>query len=214
MAAVVQQRGRVGELHARDPFELGPRPEPVVWSCEPTDVALVLGSRQRLDLVDREACERAGVTVTTRRSGGGAVLVDPERVVWVDAILPHGLAPDDVRGSMLWLGRRAASALTASGHASATLTVHEGGMACGPGSDLVCFAGIGPGEVLDDGRKLVGLSQRRTRHGIRIQAMIHLAPLQHELAGLLSAVLPELDPIGLAAGLDRRAFAEALASEL
>lgn len=214
MATVVQQRGSVGELHALDPFEAGPRAEAVVWSCEPTDVALVLGSRQRHDLVDLAACGRAGVTVTTRRSGGGAVLVDPSRVVWVDVVLPHGVAPDDVRGSMLWLGRRAASALTASGHDSEGLTVHDGGMACGPGSDVVCFAGIGPGEVLDGGRKLVGLSQRRTRHGIRIQAMVHTAPLQHELAALLLVELAELDPIGVAPALDRRAFAAALAAAL
>jgi lipoate-protein ligase A len=34
-------------------------------------------------------------------------------------------------------------------------------------SPLVCFAGLGPGEVLVDGRKVVGLSQRRTRAGAR-----------------------------------------------
>jgi hypothetical protein len=37
-------------------------------------------------------------------------------------------------------------------------------------SDRVCFAGIGPGEVLDAaGRKVVGISQRRTRGSARFQ---------------------------------------------
>jgi hypothetical protein len=38
-----------------------------------------------------------------------------------------------------------------------------------PWSSLVCFDGFGPGEVLLDGRKLVGMSQRRTRTASRLQ---------------------------------------------
>jgi hypothetical protein len=38
----------------------------------------------------------------------------------------------------------------------------------------VCFAGRGPGEVITaDGRKLLGLSQRRTRNWIRLQCLVH-----------------------------------------
>ena len=33
----------------------------------------------------------------------------------------------------------------------------------------VCFAGLGPGEVTVDGRKVVGISQRRTRAWARFQ---------------------------------------------
>lgn len=33
----------------------------------------------------------------------------------------------------------------------------------------ICFATLGPGEVLATGRKLVGLAQRRTRHGALVQ---------------------------------------------
>ena len=40
-------------------------------------------------------------------------------------------------------------------------------------SELVCFAGIAPGEVLLDGVKLVGLSQRRTRRGARFQCAVN-----------------------------------------
>jgi hypothetical protein len=56
------------------------------------------------------------------------------------------------------------------------LRVHRGGMVDSDWSALVCFAGIGPGEVLD-GAKLVGLSQRRTRAGARIQGLMHIAPV-------------------------------------
>ena len=52
--------------------------------------------------------------------------------------------------------------------------MHHGGVESRPWSALVCFAGIGPGEVLDgDGRKWVGISQRRTRDWIRLQTMAH-----------------------------------------
>jgi lipoate-protein ligase A len=39
-------------------------------------------------------------------------------------------------------------------------------------SDLVCFAGIGPGELFVGDRKLVGMSQRRTRAGARFQCAL------------------------------------------
>jgi lipoate-protein ligase A len=40
-------------------------------------------------------------------------------------------------------------------------------------SPLVCFAGLGPGEVSAGGRKLVGISQRRTRAAARFQCAVH-----------------------------------------
>ncbi len=42
-------------------------------------------------------------------------------------------------------------------------------MRSSPWSSMVCFDGVGAGEVLVDGRKLVGISQRRTRHAARLQ---------------------------------------------
>jgi lipoate-protein ligase A len=38
-----------------------------------------------------------------------------------------------------------------------------------PWSEWVCFAGLGPGEVTVEGRKVVGLSQRRTREAALFQ---------------------------------------------
>ena len=46
--------------------------ERAVWVCEATGPALVLGSAQRDEVVDHDACARAGVEVVKRRSGGGA----------------------------------------------------------------------------------------------------------------------------------------------
>jgi lipoate-protein ligase A len=43
--------------------------------------------------------------------------------------------------------------------------VHTGRSVPGDLGELVCFAGRGPGEVLHSGRKVVGLSQWRSREG-------------------------------------------------
>ncbi|MEO7428911.1 MAG: hypothetical protein ABIY48_05965, partial [Acidimicrobiales bacterium] len=49
-------------------------------------------------------------------------------------------------------------------------TVHDGPLVRARWSDLVCFAGLGPGELTDAaGRKVLGISQRRTRAGARFQ---------------------------------------------
>jgi lipoate-protein ligase A len=137
--------------------------------CEPTGPALVLGSTQRDDVVDREACAAAGVDVVRRRTGGGAVLVEPGGQLWIDVLLPAGDPrwSDDVGRAFVWLGHVWADALAALG---VEARVHEGGLCTTAWSRLVCFGGLGTGEVTDAaGAKLVGLSQRRTREGARFQ---------------------------------------------
>lgn len=45
------------------------------------------------------------------------------------------------------------------------LSVHRGRAVPGPGGDLVCFSGRGPGEVFQGERKVMGISQWRSREG-------------------------------------------------
>lgn len=207
------RRATVASLHGADP--LSAAVTPAVWWCDPTDGAVALGSRQGADTVDAAACAARGLDVVRRRSGGGAVLIRPDAVVWVDIVVPHGIAPDDVRGSMIWAGRMWLAALADVGANVAGWTVHEGGMVGGSWCGLVCFAGIGPGEVLVGGAKLVGLSQRRTRHGLRIQGMVHRRPLNDDVLAVLAgplpaevlpepASLPDLDAGAVAGALARR----------
>ena len=171
-----------GAFHARD------LPEPLeraAWVCEPTSPALVLGSTQRDELADAEACRAAGIDVVRRRSGGGAVLVEPGAALWIDVLLPAGdpLWLDDVAQAFLWLGQVWADALGAVG---VEARVHEGGLCTTQWSRLVCFGGLGTGEVVDaDGRKLVGISQRRSRAGARFQCMALAAWEAERLVGLL-----------------------------
>ena len=91
--------------------------------------------------------------------------------LWVDVLVPRGDPrwDDDVARAFLWLGEAWSLALAEVGVPS---TVHEGGLCTTPWSRLVCFGGLGTGEVVDpDGRKLVGIAQRRTRAGARFQCM-------------------------------------------
>lgn len=215
MVAIVHRRGRVAELHAIDPFAEREVAGPEIWWCDITDAAIVLGSRQHPGLLDREAVDRAGLTIADRRSGGGAVVLRPDDVVWVDLVLPHGVAPDDVRGSMVWVGERWRAAIEpiADGR---EIDVHRGGMICTSWSNLVCFAGLGPGEVLADGVKLVGLSQRRTRHGLRVQGLVHRRSLLREMPALFAGPVPpdDIDEPASLPSLDPGRFCEGLATVL
>ena len=125
---------------------------------------VVLGSTQPEDVVDWARARAIGVEVTRRRSGGGAVLVVPGELLWADVFVAGGdpLWDPDVGRSFHWLGEAWAGAL---GDLGVTAEWHAGPFLPSPWSRLVCFAGLGPGEVTVEGRKVVGVSQRRTREG-------------------------------------------------
>ncbi len=172
---VEEVTGTAAEIHGRSVPSPARR---LVWVHRVSDPALVLGSTQPDDVVDEGAVRSAGVAVVRRRSGGGAVLVEPGGVVWVDVVVPVGdpLWDDDVGRAFTWVGERWAAALGEVGVAGAE--VHQGGQVTTPWSRLVCFGGLGPGEVTVGGAKVVGLAQRRTRGGAWFQgaALLRWAP--------------------------------------
>ncbi|MEY2434398.1 MAG: lipoate---protein ligase [Acidimicrobiaceae bacterium] len=156
---------------------------------------MVLGSRQPL-------IEATNVEVVRRRSGGGAVYLHPGGTLWVDVVVPRGdeLWDDDVGRATYWLGDMWARAI------GDRAVVHRGPMVRTEWSDLVCFAGLGPGEVTVDGLKVVGISQRRTRDAARFQCVAYdawdAAPLL-ELLGIDASI----DAAGF--GVGRRTAVEA-----
>ena len=181
---------------------VGERSVVVLDVARPT---LVLGSSQADGTVDHERAARRGVDVVRRRSGGAAVLVEPGAAVWIDVTIPAGdpLWDNDVGRAFHWLGAAWAETLAAEGLPA---RMHHGGLRSTPWSGRVCFAGLGPGEVTLDGRKVVGLSQRRTRAG----ALFHCAALLRwdpveivRILGLDPGAAAEIDP--LAAALDATA---------
>lgn len=173
----------VAAVHARE--ALADRP-PTVWVVEPTDRSIVLGSSQPASHVDAEAAARLGVAVTRRRSGGGAVLVTPASMVWVDVIVPrtHASWSDDIGRASVWMGERWAQALATLGVVGAVV---QPPMVADDLGRVVCFVGRGPGEVLVDGAKAVGVAQRRTRDTARFQCA---ALLRWEADLLLDVLTP------------------------
>ena len=165
--------GTVRQLHGRSEALLSGvgGAGPVARVLHPVDKALVLGSTQADGAVDRGACTAGGFDVVRRRSGGGAVLVQPGGLVWVDLFVPadDALWQPDVGRSAWWVGETWATALVAEGLGGAE--VWKGAMLRRPWSAQVCFAGLAAGEVtLAGGAKVIGISQRRARHGALFQS--------------------------------------------
>ena len=132
--------GSAGVLHDRE------IPSPLtrtIWIFTPERPAVVLGSTQSVEIVDPDAARSLGAEVVRRRSGGGAVWLEPGGTSWVDVLLPRDdpLWDDDVGRAVHWLGAAWAGAV------GSPAVVHHGGMVCTALSGRVCFAGLGPGEV-------------------------------------------------------------------
>lgn len=147
-----------------------------------TRAAVVLGSTQSDDVVDADAVRSRGADLVRRRSGGGVVVLGVDDHLWVDIVVPrdHPLWDDDVARAAWWVGEAWCAALRAAG-VSGDLDVHRDGPQLRPHERALCFFDLGAGEVTRDGRKLVGVSQRRTRLAARFQCVVyrHFDPAHH-----------------------------------
>lgn len=178
-------------------------PVPTLRWYRSSDTALVLGRGQQA------VHFRAGdLPVVGRFSGGGAVLMDGG-LLSLDVIVPtdHPLLEGSLSAPFERIGSAWAEALSSAGVPD--LDVHRGPSTTprrGSARDrllaAICYATLGRGEVTSGGRKIVGLAQRRRRHG----ALIQCGLLRHwDPAPLLRAL--DADPadqqiLSAAAGLD------------
>jgi len=197
-------RSSAAEAHGRD---LPDRVTRVVRVVEVDGSALVLGSTQPDADVDRRAASRLGVEVVRRRSGGGAVLLDPGATTWIDVEIGRDddLWEDDVGRAALWIGQAWVAALDMVGVGGAV--VHTGPMRPSDLGRVVCFAGLAPGEVTIDGSKVMGVSQRRTRAGARFQCAV---PRRWDIDRLVALVAPGLERVGVSPDVDVAAVPSSL----
>ena len=151
--------------------------------------ALILGSSERLDDANFDACAARGVLVYRRASGGGAVLT--EASLALDVAVPPGdpLDVDDVTASYRWLGETWALALARLGVEARVISVAEAradAPTLPPLLKRACFGGLSPFEVVVGPRKIVGLAQRRRRSGALLQAGVYLQWSSDRTAELLT----------------------------
>lgn len=195
---------------------------PVLRWYRSTATAIVLGRGQRLPATPGDP----EVEIISRHSGGGAVLLDPS-LLSLDVVLPpeHPWLEGDIARVFDHVGAAWLRGLTALGVED--LGLHPGpGTARRRGSErerllaAVCYATLGRGEVLAGRRKLVGLAQRRRRHGALVQCGLlrrwDPAPLLRALGAEprdpeIETAAVGLDDLGHA-DLDDRAVIDAVSS--
>lgn len=164
-------KGDAGALHDR--------PISPVASVEVLEIdqsAVVLGSTQSFDVVDAARATELGFVVVRRRSGGGVVVLQRGDHAWIDVTVPRGhrLWSDDVERATWWLGEVWCEVLTEADPRH-RWAVHQEKLVASAPERVVCFASVGPGEVVqlsDPSRKVVGVSQRRTKDAARFQCTV------------------------------------------
>jgi len=143
--------------------------------------AIVLGCSQRLL---REAAQKrleGRAELLARESGGGAVLTGPW-LLGVSVVLPNGhpWLGEGLLESYRHLGQLHAAALAELGIAAQSVpppTVADANDRLGRTADWACFGSLSPWELVDaQGRKLVGLAQRRRHTGVLLAAGTLIAP--------------------------------------
>lgn len=156
-----------------------------VVACVPTAPALVLGSTQSFDDVNRDVAAQRGIEIVRRRSGGGAVWLHPDHSIWIDVWLPRAdpLWHDDVGMAARWLGhvwkrtlslpelaRRISADNLNAGNVNSSdahvgnrsrapegydLVVHDGPFEVGEFGRQICFDSAASGEVFVDSNTVV-----------------------------------------------------------
>jgi lipoate---protein ligase len=202
------------------------RPRRTVFVHSLDRTALVLGSRQAHGIVDSHALRDHGVALLRRRSGGGAVLLDPRAAVWLDLWVPRTDPwwEDDAFEASAWAGTWWVRGLESLGVSA--LAVHREAAIETEWSQLVCFGSVARGEVTAADRKVVGIAQWRCREGALLHAIAYrsfdwrlLADLltleadeRERAAAALAAMTVGLEELGIA--LETSALSDALVDEL
>jgi lipoate-protein ligase A len=159
-----------------DVDRLRTRPEPAMAAPAIHGELIVLGGHEPVALLDERAIAERGAVVRRRRGGGGAVHLEPG-ACWVEMWLPAGTIDEqhDLRATAHQVGGWWREALRSCG---VVAEVHRDEMIAAEQGAIACFAGLGPGELTVAGRKLVGVSQWRSKDGVLVSSVVaRRAPL-------------------------------------
>ena len=182
---------------------LGPDDSPTLRWYRSVAPAIVLGRGQ-----GGVVLESGPDPVTTRFTGGGAVWMTPD-MLCLDVLIPNGHPwfTDRLTDVFDLVGQRWAQALRQMGVDD--VVVYDGPTtARRRGTDrerllaAICYATRGRGEVLWRERKLVGLAQRRRRHGLMVQCGMLRRWEPEPLLRYLGADATAPDILNAAVGLD------------
>lgn len=145
-----------------------------VWTYQSPAVVLGCSQRSLHESIEHRLGGRA--ELVERESGGGAVLTGPW-LVSASVVLPHGhpWVSDGLLDSYRRLGQLHVAALKEVGVPAQVLTSQELRFSNDTNSvrsvDWACFGGLSPWELVDvEGRKLVGLAQRKRQTGVLLVA--------------------------------------------
>lgn len=151
-----------------------------LYSWRPAAVSI--GYEQSMDAIDLEACERAGIDVVRRPTGGRAVLHANELTYAVvmrygtGIYSTHNVIVRALLNSFASLGRRASALDLTQRAAGSGFRQHY---MPGALTNAACFASSARHEVLFDGKKVIGSAARRfsgvfLQHGSILLANDHL----------------------------------------
>ena len=127
--------------------------------------ALSLGFSQPFQAADGAFCASRGVDVVRRPTGGRAVLHHLELTYALVAPLGSGPFTHDLQAAYRAICRALVAGLSNVGVRAAVAGEPEGGM-IKPTQAIPCFIGPAAGEVVAEGRKLVGSAMRRVGDAI------------------------------------------------
>lgn len=163
--------------------------------------SLVLGSSQNPAHFHQSSVSRTGIEIAVRRSGGGAVFLEPSRQLWVDISIPKDdpLYRDDVQKSFFPIGSIFLEVLSRISRNE--FEMHTGNLIGGLIGKEICFAGVGPGEITFEGAKVVGISQRRTANGSVFQCTVYSRYPFVEITDIMGSVVESVPMPGYALGI-------------
>ncbi|MDZ7262005.1 MAG: lipoate--protein ligase family protein [candidate division KSB1 bacterium] len=161
----------------------GERPILRLYAWHP--YAISLGYNQKVEDLDLQRCQKDGIDVVRRPTGGRAVLHAQE--VTYSVIIPkdHPCFSRDILSTYNFISRALTTGLKILG-VPASLEKQRSGNSDSQLSSVPCFSSTARYEIVFQGKKLVGSAQRRFEHSILQHGSILTGEYHLKLANYLS----------------------------